>query len=65
VKDGFEQIHDFTLGGLVPPLQITAADHEAGGWVQIFRVHDGKFVNETDWFRGYPEFVAAAVKKAE
>jgi hypothetical protein len=51
------------LGDLVPPLQITAADHEAGGWVQIFRVHDGKFVNETDWFRGYPEVVAAAVKK--
>ena len=25
----------------------------------------GKFVKETDWFRGYPEVVAAAVKKAE
>ena len=24
VKKGFEQIHDFTLGGLVPPLKITA-----------------------------------------
>jgi hypothetical protein len=41
------------------------ADHEGGGWVQIFQVHDGKFVKETDWFRGYPEVVAAAVKKAE
>jgi hypothetical protein len=28
-------------------------------------VHDGKLVKETDWFRGYPEVVAAAVKKAE
>ena len=65
VKNGFEQIHDFTLGGLVPPLKITAADHEGGGWVQIFQVHDGKFVKETDWFRGYPDVVAAAVKKAE
>ena len=65
VKEGFEQIHDFTLDGLVPPLKITAADHEGGGWVQIFQVHDGKFVKETDWFRGYPEVVAAAVKKAE
>ena len=65
VKKGFEQIHDFTLDGLVPPLKITAADHEGGGWVQIFQVHDGKFVKETDWFRGYPEIVAAAVKKAE
>src|SRR5437588_5453359 len=65
VKNGFEQIHDLTLGGLVPPLKITAADHEGGGWVQIFQVHDGKLVKETDWFRGYPDVVAAAVKKAE
>jgi branched-chain amino acid transport system substrate-binding protein len=65
VKNGFEQIDDFALGGLLPPLKITAADHEGGGWVQIFQVHDGKLVKETDWFRGYPEVVAAAVKKAE
>jgi branched-chain amino acid transport system substrate-binding protein len=65
IKKGFEQIHDFTLGGLFPPLKITPEDHEGGGWVQIFQVHDGKFVKETDWFRGYPEVVAAAVKKAE
>jgi len=65
VKNGFEQIHDFTLGGLVPPLKVTPEDHEGGGWVQIFQVKGGKFVKETEWFRGYPEVVAAAVKKAE
>jgi branched-chain amino acid transport system substrate-binding protein len=65
VKSGFEQIHDFTLGGLVPPLTVTSADHEGGGWVQIFQTHDGKFVKETDWFRAYPEVVADAIKKAE
>jgi branched-chain amino acid transport system substrate-binding protein len=65
VKNGFEQIHDFTLSGLVPPLKITPEDHEGGGWVQIFQAHDGKFVKETEWFRAYPEVVAAAVKKAE
>jgi branched-chain amino acid transport system substrate-binding protein len=65
IKKGFEQIHDFTLGGLFPPLKITPTDHEGGGWVQIFQAQGGKFVKETDWFRGYPEVVAAAVKKAE
>jgi branched-chain amino acid transport system substrate-binding protein len=65
VKNGFESIHDFTLGGLVPPLKVTPEDHEGGGWVQIFQVKGGKFVKETEWFRGYPEIVAAAVKKAE
>jgi len=65
IKKGFEEIHDFTLGGLVPPLKLTPEDHEGGGWVQIFQVHDGKLVKETEWFRGYPELVAAAVKKSE
>src|SRR5205807_1619028 len=31
VKNGFESIHDFTLGGLVPPINVTPADHEGGG----------------------------------
>src|SRR5215469_3252640 len=65
VKKGFEEIHGFTLGGLVPPLKVTAEDHEGGGWVKVFQAKGGKFVAETDWFRAYPEVVAAAVKKAE
>jgi branched-chain amino acid transport system substrate-binding protein len=65
VKKGFESIHDVTLGGLVPPLKLTAEDHEGGGWVQVFQAKGGKFVKETDWFRAYPEVVQAAVKKAE
>jgi branched-chain amino acid transport system substrate-binding protein len=65
VKAGFEQIRNFTLGGLVPPLEVTPQDHEGGGWVQIFKVHDGKFVKETEWFRAYRDVVEAAVKGAE
>src|SRR5262249_42037517 len=30
-KAGFEKISNFTLGGLVPPLKVTATDHEGGG----------------------------------
>jgi branched-chain amino acid transport system substrate-binding protein len=65
IKEGLEQIHDFTLGGLVPPLQITPTDHEGGGWVQVFQVHDGKFVKETDWFRAYREVVENTVKASD
>src|SRR5258707_7368632 len=65
VKKGFEQIHDFSLGGLLPPLKITGSDHEGGGWVQVFQVKGGKLVKETEWFRAYPEDVEATVKKAE
>jgi branched-chain amino acid transport system substrate-binding protein len=65
VKKGFEQIQEFGLGGLVPPLKVTAADHEGGGWVQFFQVKGGKFVKVSDWSRAYPEVVQAAIKKAE
>ena len=65
VKKGFESIRNFTLGGLVPPLELSAADHEGGGWVQIFQVKGGKFVKETDWFRAYPEVLARLLKASE
>jgi branched-chain amino acid transport system substrate-binding protein len=65
IKKGIEQIRDFTLGGLVPPLEITATDHEGGGWVQVFQVKGGKFVKETDWFRAYRDVVEHALKTAE
>ena len=61
VKKGFEQIKDFTLGGLVPPLEITPEDHEGGGWVRIFTVKGGKFVPDGDWFRAYRKVVQKAV----
>ena len=54
VKLGFEQIRGFTLGGLVPPLEINNVDHEGGGWVQIFQAKGGKWVKATDWFKAYP-----------
>ena len=61
VKKGFEQIKGFTLGGLVPPLEITPEDHEGGGWVKIFTVKGGKFVPEGDWFKAYRDVVMKAV----
>ena len=65
IKNGLEKIRDFTLGGLVPPLEITPTDHEGGGWVQVFQVKGGKFVKETDWFRAYRDVVEHALKTAE
>jgi branched-chain amino acid transport system substrate-binding protein len=64
VKKGFEQIKGFTLGGLVPPLEITPQDHEGGGWVQVYQVRGGRFVKATDWYKAYPDVVAKFVKEA-
>jgi branched-chain amino acid transport system substrate-binding protein len=57
VKKGMEQIKDFTLGGLVPPLNVTAEDHEGGGWVQIWSVKGGKFEKATEWFQAYRDVI--------
>jgi branched-chain amino acid transport system substrate-binding protein len=63
VKKGFEQIANFTLGGLVPPLKITANDHEGGGLVQIWQIKGGKLVKETDWFSAYNDVVGKHIKE--
>jgi branched-chain amino acid transport system substrate-binding protein len=64
-KAGFEKIKNFTLGGLVPPIEITPTDHEGGGLVQVWQVSGGKWVKRTDWFRAYPEVVGKVIKEAK
>ena len=64
MKAGFEKISNFTLGGLIPPVKITATDHEGGGLVQIWQVKGGKFVKASDWFSAYPEVVARHIGQA-
>ena len=53
VKTGMESITGVTLGGLMPPLEITPTDHEGGGWCQIWTVKGGKLVMVKDWFQGF------------
>jgi len=53
VKNGMEHIKGFTLGGLLPPMELTPADHEGGGWVQVWTVHGGKLTKTKDWYQGY------------
>jgi branched-chain amino acid transport system substrate-binding protein len=53
VRKGMESIKGFTLDGLLPPMELTAADHEGGGWCQIWTVKGGKLVKVKDWFQGY------------
>jgi branched-chain amino acid transport system substrate-binding protein len=65
VKKGMEEIQNFTLGGLVPPLKITPEDHEGGGYVRIFQVKGNGFSPEGDWFRAYRDVVMQTVQQAE
>lgn len=66
VKAAFETISRDSLAGLgdlAPPLQITAADHEGGGWIQVFQVKNGKFQKATEWFSAYPDVKAAVIRE--
>jgi branched-chain amino acid transport system substrate-binding protein len=57
VKRGMESIKGFTLGGLVPPMELTPEDHEGGGWVQVWTVKDGKLTKNGDWFQAYRDVI--------
>ena len=57
VKKGMESVKGFTLGGMVPPMEITAADHEGGGWVQVWTVKGGRLVKNGDWYRAYRDVI--------
>ncbi|WP_416900388.1 MAG: hypothetical protein ACMVY4_15950 [Minwuia sp.] len=63
VRDGMRAIKDFSLGGLVPPLNLAGGDHEGGGWVRIFTVTKDGFAPKTDWFKGYREVVFEMIEE--
>jgi branched-chain amino acid transport system substrate-binding protein len=64
VKNSFEKINNFTLSGLLPPLNFSPQDHEGGGWVRLYQTRGEKLVAHTDWFHGYRDVVLDEVKKA-
>jgi branched-chain amino acid transport system substrate-binding protein len=57
VKNGMEAIKGFTLGGMVPPMEVTREDHEGGGWVQVWTAKDGKLVKNGEWFQAYRDVI--------
>ena len=57
VKKGMETIKGFTLGGMVPPMEVTPEDHEGGGWVQVWTVKGGKLVKDGEWFQAYRDVI--------
>jgi len=66
MRHGFESISAAALekfGGLAPPLHITAADHEGGGWIQIYQIKGGEYVKATEYFTAYPDVKAEVIKQ--
>jgi branched-chain amino acid transport system substrate-binding protein len=64
MKNGMEQVKNFSLGGMAPPMQVTPEDHEGGGWIQVWTVKGGKFVKTTDWFQAYRDVIKEHLAEA-
>lgn len=47
VKNSFESLKDFVLGGLTPPLTITPSDHRPSVESRIFTIREGKILRHT------------------
>lgn len=57
VRNGLRAVRNFTLGGMVPPLQFSADDHEGGGFAQVWTVKGGKLTKSTEWFQAYRDII--------
>ena len=67
VRDGYEHIRNFTMGGLLAPLVLTPEDHEGGGLVRVYQWDGKKFILKKDYFKAYRDVIQeqlAEVKKA-
>ena len=47
VRGSLESLKDFVLGGLLPPITITATDHRPSVESRIFVVKEGKLIRHT------------------
>jgi len=63
LKRGLESIRNFTADGLMPPVTITATDHQGGGQGRIASWDGKEWKPETGWFAAYQDVVWDLVKK--
>jgi branched-chain amino acid transport system substrate-binding protein len=57
VKNAMERIKDFSLDDFMAPINMAPDNHEGGGFVRIFQVHDGGYRPITGWYQGYRDVV--------
>ena len=63
LKKGMEEVKDFSAQGLMPPITLTAADHQGGGKGRISQWDGAKWTPKTDWYAAYQDIVMDLVKK--
>lgn len=63
LKAGLESISNFDAQGLIPPVTITAKDHQGGGKGRISQWDGTKWVPKTDWYAASQDLVWELVRK--
>lgn len=64
LKKGLEEVKGFNAEGLIPPMTLTAEDHQGGGSGRISQWDGTKWVPKTDWYAAYQDVVWDLVKKS-
>jgi len=57
LKQGFEMLKDFDADGLMPPITITAKDHQGGGYGRVSMWNGEEWEPQTDWTAAYQDIV--------
>lgn len=65
LKQGLEMLKDFDAEGLMPPLTITAKDHQGGGWGRVSEWDGKQWAPKTDWAHAYQDVVWDLIKADE
>lgn len=64
LKAGFEKIAGYDAGGLMPPVTITATDHQGGGGGRVSQWDGTAWVPVSDWHAAYQDVVRAEIEKS-
>jgi branched-chain amino acid transport system substrate-binding protein len=64
LKKGLESIKEFTAEGLLPPVTVTAEDHQGGGRGRIASWDGAKWVSKGEWEAAYQDVVWDLIKKS-
>ena len=63
LKAGLEMLQGFDADGLMPPLTLTAEDHQGGGMGRISEWDGQKWAPLTDWYNAEQDLVWKLVKE--
>ncbi len=57
VKNAMETIQNYSLDNFMNPVTFSKQDHEGGGFVRIYQIHDSTYRPATEWIQSYRDVV--------